>query len=183
MPLIDQALEFGRNLGIRRWANRLFPYTDHWWFPLLAGVLSAAATLSLTVPVVPLLIALVELNPRRWRAIALWAVLGSAAAGALFTHLIGQFAMAWIDERLPQLVASKHWHYLVSWMSSYGFITLTSIAASPFAHTPALILAALLGFAWPEVFGALLIGKGLKYAIVGSVTARTTGAAQFVKTS
>ena len=183
MPLIAQALEFGHNLGIRRWADRLFPYADRWWFPLLAGALSASATLSLSVPVVPLLIALVALNPRRWRAIVLWAVLGSATAGALFTHLIGHFAMAWIDERLPQLVASKHWHYLVSWVSSYGFISLTGIAASPFAQTPALILAALLGLPWPMVFGALLLGNGLKYAIVGSVTARTTGAAQFVKTS
>ena len=174
MKVIAQALEFGHNLGIRRWVGRLFPYADRWWFPPLAAALSAAATLSLSVPVGPLLMALVALNPRRWRAVVVWSVLGSAVAGALLTHLLGHFGSAWIDERLPQLAASKHWHYLVTWVSSYGFVTLIAIAASPFAQTPALILAALLGLPWPEVFAALLIGKGLKYSLVGAVTARTT---------
>ena len=172
--MIAQALEFGHNLGIRRWVGRLFPYADRWWFPPLAAALSAAATLSLSVPVGPLLMALVALNPRRWRAVVLWSVLGSAVAGALFTHLLGHFGSAWIDERLPQLAASKHWHYLVAWVSSYGFVTLAAIAASPFTQTPALFLAALLGLPWPEVFAALLLGKGLKYSLVGVVTARTT---------
>lgn len=175
MRLISLALEFGHNLGIRRWVGRLFPYADRWWFPPLAAALSAAATLSLSVPVVPMLMALVALNPRRWRAVVAWAVLGSAMAGALFTHLLGDFGNAWINARLPQLAASKHWHYLVTWVSAYGFVTLTAIAASPFTQTPALILAALLGLSWPEVFGALLLGKGLKYSFVGAVTAQTTG--------
>ncbi|WP_416047461.1 hypothetical protein [Cupriavidus basilensis] len=177
MRLIAHALEFGHNLGIRRWVGRLFPYADRWWFPSLAAALSAAATLSLSVPVGPVLMALVALNPRRWRALVVWSVLGSATAGALFTHLLGHFGTAWINERLPQLAASKHWHYLVSWVSSYGFATLAAIAASPFAQTPALILAAVLGLPWPEVLGALLLGKGLKYSLIGAVTARTTGGA------
>lgn len=172
--LIAHALDFGHNLGIQRWIGRLYPYVNHWWFPPLAGALSAAATLSLSVPVVPLLMALVALNPRRWHALVLWSVLGSAVSGALFSHLLGQFGSAWISERLPQLAASKHWHYLVSWVSSYGFITLATIAASPFAQTPALILAGLLGLPWPAVFGALLLGKGLKYALVGGATALMT---------
>ncbi len=177
MRLIAHALEFGHNLGIRRWVGRLFPFADRWWFPSLAAALSAAATLSLTVPVGPVLMALVALNPRRWRALVVWSVLGSATAGALFTHLLGHFGAAWINERLPQLAASKHWHYLVSWVSSYGFATLAAIAASPFAQTPALILAAVLGLPWPAVLGALLLGKGLKYSLIGAVTARTTGGA------
>lgn len=183
MRFAARALEFGHNLGIRRWVGRLFPYADRWWFPPLSAVLSAAATLSLSVPVGPMLMALVALNPRRWRAVVLWSVLGSAVAGALFTHLLGHFGSAWINERLPQLAASKHWHYLVAWVSSYGFITLTAIAASPFTQTPALILAALLGLAWPEVFGALVVGKAVKYSLVGAVTARTTSEPLAVKPS
>ncbi|MCW5660028.1 MAG: hypothetical protein KIT60_20190 [Burkholderiaceae bacterium] len=175
MRFIGTALEFAHNLGVRRCVNRLFPYADCWWYPPLAAALSAAATLSLSVPVGPLLTALVALNPRRWRALVVWSVLGSSVAGALFTHLLGHFGIAWINERLPQLASSKHWHYLVSWVSDYGFVTLTAIAASPFSQTPALILAALLGLSWPAVFGALLLGKGLKYSLVGAVTARTAG--------
>ncbi len=172
-------LEFGHNPGIRRRVGRLFPSADRWWLPPLAALLSAAATLSLTVPVGPILVALVALNPRRWRAFVVWSVLGSAIAGALFTHLVGHFGGAWMNERLPQLAASKHWHYLVSWVSNYGFATLTVIAASPFAQTPALMLAALLGLPWPEVLGALLLGKGLKYFVVGAVTAHTSAGARW----
>ena len=171
---VASALEFGHNLGIRRCVARLHPFAERWWFPPLAAALAAAATLSLTVPVGPVLIALVALNPRRWRALVVWAVLGSVAAGTLGTHLLGHFGMAWIDRQLPQLAASKHWHYLVDWAASYGFLTLAAVAASPFAQTPALILGAMLGMRWPTVFGALLLGKGLKYAVIGAATARAT---------
>lgn len=176
MRLVASTLEFGHNLGIRRWIGRLCPFADRWWFPPIAAVLSAAATLSLTVPVGPVLIALVALNPRRWRVVVLWAVLGSAIAGALFTHWIGHFAMAWIDRQLPQLAASRHWHYLVEWTTDYGFLTLAAVAATPFAQTPALILGAMLGMRWPSVFGALLLGKGLKYTLIGAATARAARA-------
>jgi membrane protein YqaA with SNARE-associated domain len=175
--MIARALEFGHNLGIRRWVGRLLPYAGRWWYPPLAALLSAAATLSLSVPVGPLLIALVALKPSRWRAVVAWSVLGSAAAGALFTHVLGHFGAAWIDERLPQLASSKHWHHLVDWVSRFGFATLAAVAASPFAQTPALFLAALLGMPWPEVFAALLLGKSLKYTVVGAATARAAAAA------
>ena len=126
------------------------------------------------MPVGPVLIALVALNTRRWRAFVIWAVLGSAVAGTLGTHLLEHYGMAWIDRQLPQLAASKHWHYLVNWAASYGFLTLAAVAASPFAQTPALILAAMLGMNWPTVFRALLLGKGLKYALIGAAAARAT---------
>jgi membrane protein YqaA with SNARE-associated domain len=171
---VASALEFGHNIGIRRCVARLHPFAERWWFPPLAAALAAAATLSLAVPVGPVLIALVALNPRRWRAVVVSAVLGSVVAGTLGTHLVGHYGMAWIDRQLPQLAGSKHWHYLVDWAASYGFLTLAAVAASPFAQTPALILAAMLGMKWPTVFGALLLGKGLKYALIGAATARAT---------
>ena len=172
---IAKALEFGHNLGIRRCVARLHPFAERWWFPPLAAALAAAATLSLTVPVGPVPIALVALNSRRWRALVVWAVLGSVAACTLGTHLLGHIGMAWIDRQQPQLAASKHWHYLVDWAASYGFLTLAAVAASPFAQTPALILGAMLGLRWPTVFGALLLGKGVKYSIIGAATARAVG--------
>lgn len=169
--LVAKALEFGHNLGIRRCVARLQPFAERWWFPPLGAALAAAATLSLVVPVGAVLIALVALNPRRWRAVVVWAVLGSVAAGTLGTHLLGHFGMAWLARQLPQL-ASAHWNHLVEWSASYGFLTLAAVAASPFAQTLALILAAMLGMRWPTVLGALLLGKGLKYAVIGAATAR-----------
>lgn len=119
----------------------------------------------------PLLIALVALNRRRWRTLVMWAMFGSAFAGALFTHLLGHLGRTGIDRQLPQFAASKHWHLFVEWTANYGFLTLAAIAATPFAQTPALILGALLGMRWPSMFCVLLIGEGLKYAFIGAATA------------
>ncbi len=58
-------------------------------------------------------------------------------------------------------------------MATRLLATLAVIAASPFTQTPALILAALLALPWPEVLAALLLGKGLKYSVVGAVTAHS----------
>jgi membrane protein YqaA with SNARE-associated domain len=173
--LLTWLIELRQNPALRRLGRRLAPYADRPWFPPLAGFLAFAATLSFTVPVVPVLCTLVAINRRRWLWLALWAVLGSAAAGALFTHLLGHFGTAFLAEKLPQLVVSKHWHLLVKWVSSYGFISLAAIAVSPIAQTPALILAALLGMPWFEVFASLALGKGVKYTLMAALTAKTAG--------
>ena len=165
--------EVGQNPALLRLVRRLAPYADRPWFPSLAGFLAFAATLSLTVPVVPVLCAMVAMNRRRWRSLTFFAVLGSAAAGALFTHLLGHFGTAFLVEKLPQLVASKHWHVTVAWVSNYGFVSLAAIAALPIAQTPALILAALLGMPWFEVFTSLMLGKGVKYGVMAALTAKT----------
>ncbi len=56
------------------------------WYPVLVGALAFFATLSMSVPVVPLLSASVLLNARRWKAIAACAAFGSGA-GALILYV------------------------------------------------------------------------------------------------
>lgn len=173
--LFAWVIEFGQTPAMRRLARRLAPYADRPWFPPFSGGLAFVATLTFSVPFVPILSTSVAVNRHRWLQLALWAILGSAAAGALFTHLLGHFGTEFISEKLPQLVASKHWHLLVKWVSSYGFVSLAAIAASPIADTPALILVALLGMPWFEVFASLTLGKGMKYIIIAALTAKAAG--------
>jgi hypothetical protein len=54
-------------------------------------------------------------------------------------------------------------------------VTLAAIAALPVAQSPALLLAAILGMPWYQVFGALLIGKAVKYGLMAAITAGTVG--------
>jgi membrane protein YqaA with SNARE-associated domain len=127
----------------------------------------------MVVPVVPLLVSLVALRRQRWKALVFWSVVGSSLAGALLIHLVGHFGMVYLDAQMPQLGQSKHWHYLVEWTASYGFSTLALIAATPLAQTPVLMLAAMFGMKWPAAGLALLMGKSIKYTIVGALAART----------
>ncbi len=165
----------GHNAALQRILAAVAPLAASPLFPLLGGVLAFVATLSLTIPVVPVLTALVVMNRARWRAITFWAVLGSASGGALFTHLLGHFGAAFLQARMPQLVASSHWQHTVDWVATYGMVTLAAIAALPVAQSPALVLAAILGMPWYHVFGALLIGKALKYGLMAAITAGTVG--------
>lgn len=50
---------------------------------------------------------------------------------------------------------------------------LAFIAALPVAQSPALILVAVLGMPSSEVLASLLMGKAIKYGIVGAFVART----------
>jgi membrane protein YqaA with SNARE-associated domain len=142
-------------------------------FPLWGGAVAFVATLSLTVPVVPLLSALVIVDRRRWRWLVLSSVVGSATAGALFVHLLGRYGSVFVATQIPEIVATSHWQHTVLWISKYGMVALAFIAASPIAQTPALILVAILGMPSIEVLGSLFAGKALKYSIVGAFVART----------
>lgn len=132
-----------------------------------------AATLSMTVPTVPLLGALVVLNPRRWLAISIWTMLGSALGGALLVHLFGHFGALFLAAKLPELMASPHWQHMAAMTSHHGWWMLALIAASPVSQTPFLLVAAILGMPAFAVFFSLVAGKAVKYGLVAVVTSRT----------
>jgi membrane protein YqaA with SNARE-associated domain len=142
------------------------------WFPLLGAVTAFGATISMTVPTVPILGALVSLNPRRWVAIACWAVLGSAAAGALLVHVLGHFGGILLAEKVPELAASSHWRHMAGLASHHGWWILILVAALPVSQTPFLVVAALFGMPVLTVFLSLFAGKALKYGAVAGLTAR-----------
>ncbi|MBS0336222.1 MAG: hypothetical protein JSS40_05310 [Proteobacteria bacterium] len=165
-------VQIGNRPALHRLVGRLAPFAQHAWFPPLAGIMAFAATLSMTVPTVPMLCALVALNRRRWRAIAFWAVVGSASAGALFVHVLGHLGALYLQAKLPELVASAHWQHLVESGSHHGWWVLSVIAVSPIAQTPVLFLAAMLGMPAITVFSSLFAGKALKYGLMAGLTAR-----------
>ena len=152
-----------------RW---LAPVAGRKWFPPLAAIVAFAATLSMTVPTVPFITAWVVLSPRRWVSISLWAVSGSALAGALLVHLLGHFGILFLTERLPELMASTHWQHMVKWTSHHGWWVLILVAASPISQTPVLFLAAILGMPVVTVFLSLFAGKLAKYGVVAGLTSR-----------
>ena len=165
-------VHIGQQPALHRLVARLAPVAERAWFPPLAAVMAFAATLSMSVPTVPLLCALVVLNRRRWRAISFWATFGSASAGAIFVHVLGHYGALFMEAKLPELVASAHWQHLVEWSSHHGWWLLALIAASPIAQTPILFLAAIVGMPAITVFSSLFVGKAVKYGLMAGLTAR-----------
>ena len=80
--------QFGHQPAWQQLLRRIAPISNRANFPLLGGLLAFLATLSLIIPVVPILTALVVMNRQRWRALAAWAVLGSSLAGALVVNVL-----------------------------------------------------------------------------------------------
>ncbi len=160
----------GYRPAVHRLVSRLAPIAGKSWFPSLAGVIAFAATLSMVVPTVPLLSAIVALNPGRWRAITAWAILGSATAGALLVHVLGHVSNLLIAQRMPELVASAHWQHIVDVTSQHGWWVLALVAASPLSQTPFLLLASVLGMSGLAVFLSLAVGKAAKYTLMAWIT-------------
>lgn len=157
---------------LSRLLDWLAPVAGRRWFPPLAALVAFAATVSMTVPTVPFLTAWVIVSPRRWVAIAFWAILGSALGGALLVHLLGHFGILFFTEKLPELMASAHWQHMVKWTSHHGWWVLILVAASPISQTPVLFLAAILGMPAVSVFLSLFSGKAVKYGVIAGLTSR-----------
>jgi membrane protein YqaA with SNARE-associated domain len=156
-------------LAMKKLLARLEPAAHRPLFPLLGGIVALFATVS-AVAFVPILCALVALNRHRWRSTTFSCALGSASGAALLAYLIGYFGYQVVSEHLPHFVASHQWQGTAQWVARFGFLALTTIAALPITHTPALIFCALLGMPPLEVFVSFLIGKGIKYAVCAAFT-------------
>jgi membrane protein YqaA with SNARE-associated domain len=155
--------------------GRLAPFADRRLFPALAGVIAFAATVTMSVPLVPVVSAIVALKPARWLAVVVSAVAGSAAGAVLLTYVIGALSLPWLDAKMPELMNSRHWLHLVEWVSRSGWWALAAVAASPLAQTPVLALAGMLGMSLWHVFFAVALGKAIKYGVVGWATHFTFG--------
>lgn len=151
--------------------RRLAPLSGSAAFAPLAGALTLAATVTMTLPLVPVVCALVALRPLRWRAIVFWTVMGSATGAVLLTFAFGSLSLAWLDAKMPELMNSAHWKHLTVLGGRHGWWALATVAALPVAETPALVLAAMLGMPLQVVFVAVALGKTCKYALVARATA------------
>jgi membrane protein YqaA with SNARE-associated domain len=137
----------------------------------LVGLLALGATLTMSIPFLPVLIAAVLLNPVRWRHIVLWSALGSASAALLlliaFHHPAEQIA-AWF----PQIETTQWWIVVSGWLEEYHLIALFVVATSPLPLIPALIFAAILALPPAGIFAAILAAKLVQYGLVAWVVAR-----------
>lgn len=135
------------------------------WHALLVGLMALGATLSMSIPFAPILVFAVLLQPKRWLWLVITASLGSALGGVglyvLFHHLGWQQLLA----KYPELVHGRSWQEANHWLGHYGARALCIISATPLPDTPALAYAAMAHLPKQAIFGALWLGKFIKYSL------------------
>lgn len=135
----------------------------------LAGVLAFALTLSFTVPVTAMLVPAFLIHPRIWRRVAVAGAVGSTAAACVlmlvFHHLGWEQVQAWF----PAMSTSTHWKAVTQWLHEWGWWGLMAVAALPLPQTPALVFFALVRPSLLTVATGILVGKLIKYLVVGRV--------------
>lgn len=141
-------------------------------FPAVVGAVAVAATLSMSVPFVTLLVAAVLMAPRRWSAVAVWASLGAALGAALLYLAFHHLGWARLFAAYPDVVRSSAWGDATRWLSAYGVTALLVIAASPLPLTPALMFAGISRLPIAEVVLALWLGKLAKYLVYAWLASR-----------
>ncbi|WP_151070204.1 hypothetical protein [Cupriavidus oxalaticus] len=113
----------------------------------------------MSVPVMPLATASVLLNARRWRAIALYAAVGSGTAALILYVVFHHLGWVQLLEYLPELTRSAKWVRIARLTEDYGLVALLAIAASPLPQTPALVIVAMAELSRLGVFAAIVSGK------------------------
>lgn len=155
---------------IQALTRRLGPFVDRRVFPALAGLIAFGATVTMSVPLSPVVAAMVALKPVRWPSIAASAVAGSTVGATLLAYIIQSISVPWLDARMPELMNSRHWLHLTEWVSHAGLWALAGIVASPLSQTPALALVGMLGMPMWQVSLAVALGKSVKYGFIGYAT-------------
>ena len=148
-------------------------------FVPLVGSAAFASTLSMSVPVEWLVVAVLACRSR-WVAIASVAALGSAVASLGLYLAFHHFGWNTLLERYPELAGSRAWVQATDWLSRYGLLALFGLMALPLPlpKLPMLAVAGIYRLPIPDVFIAIVAGKMIKYLAYAYVTVRFPGALQ-----
>ena len=149
--------------GIRRIIER---NARRVYYAPLVGAIAFGATLTMSVPCVPILTLAVLLNPPQWRRIVLCAALGSGCGALLLLLAFHHLGWSELVARFPEILTSRTWGQITGWLERYQLPALFVVAASPLPQTPSLVFAAIAEVPPVEVFATLAAGKLLKYGVV-----------------
>ena len=160
--------------GTRRVVEVLSRRADVFWFPILVGLCAFLGTITLTLPTELLVAIGVLMNPPRWIAIGLCAVIGATLASLAiylaFHHLGWELLIEWY----PEIARSKLWAYSTRYLSEYGSIALFLMIALPFPipKTPALAFVAIYRLPIYEVMLAIGLGELLRNVVYAYYVSR-----------
>ncbi len=157
---------------VRLWA-RLRRYAHRPWYTPAVATSATLDYFFLASPAQSLFIATVLLNPARRLATAAWFSV-AAALGALLlaagVQLLGGPVEAWLAQSSS---ATASWQRLQGWIDAWGVLALLGLSVIPVPLRTAVILTALAGVSFLAVGVAVLLGRGLTFAVLAQVIHQT----------
>ncbi len=150
----------------RRWRTFIEKYASSRWFTAIVAFLAAADAFVVFVPTDILLIAAVLARRKRWLAIALWVIVGSAIGAGVFGFLASKYGPAFVNYIFPSLQDTQAWTDSAGIMRKYGFWGLAVISLGPLPQHAAVAFAGVVHLSVVEIFFAVLLGRSIKYILI-----------------
>ena len=144
----------------RAWADRLLdsPYGLLW-----LGLLSAAETTLMPVPIELIMVPYMLARPQRLWSVAAVALAGNIvgsligyAVGFFLFDMLGQTLLTWLD-------AQQAYAQFQQTFSDNGFLAIVSIGITPVPFQVALLAAGIAGYSLPLFVAAVGLARGLRY--------------------
>jgi membrane protein YqaA with SNARE-associated domain len=158
---------------MKRFIDRLRPYTTRPWFLPLCWALAFIDVFVLFIPTEALIFILTMMRPKRWvfygLTIAIASSFGALALGGT-VYLYGETFVSWIMG--PNFLESDNWARMDGWIDHYGFWGLWFIALGPLPQQPAIMIGALAKLHLFWIFLGVLLGRAPKYALLAYLSTK-----------
>lgn len=149
---------------------RLEAYCHRWWYLPMMALWAGADMFIGVVPTDGLLITSAALTPRRWIRVALWFTIGSSLGAVAMAATIEYWGEPLVQSWFGDSLQSGAWLQAKELLQNYGAAALIFVAVGPLPQQPAIVLCGLSGMPLKTVFGAVLIGRVLKYLMLSWIS-------------
>ena len=153
--------------GLIRWSQQ---YTNQPWYPFLLGFFAFIDNIIIIIPIDGLLVSSIILRAKRWLSFSLANTIGSSLGALLLAYLVEIHGLPKIIEYFPNLTHGWVWQTTENFFVKYGLIVVFVVAAAPIFQHPAIILAALANISLYHIFVTVLVGRLIKYLIMGYIS-------------
>lgn len=147
--------------------KRLHTLVDSIWYLPLISVLAAVDNFVLVVPTDGIMASSTMLQPKRWGRYWLTLTFGSSVGTILLAAVTQSQGLNVALQYFPDLQQGWVWQYTEQLFVSYGLLIVALIAMTPVILQPAAMLAAVAQIPLPSIFVAVLVGRLVKFFIIG----------------
>lgn len=160
------------NEWIKHKVLRMESFSDRPWYPFLIGFLAGLDNLVIVIPTDGIFVSSVLLQPRRWIRFAFAVTVGSTLGALALATIIQYQGLPLIETYFPSLMLTQTWLWTESLFHRMGLVVVFIVAALPVMQHPAIVLAALAEEKLLPLMAVILLGRILKYLILGWISAK-----------
>jgi membrane protein YqaA with SNARE-associated domain len=167
---------------MRRWWERFLQicsilpiYAEKPWFAPAVATLAFLDFFIFIVPLDAIVVGAFLAAPKRRFRVASWTAIGSTLGAVLFALLIRISGLPFLNRIAPGLLEHELSKTLAHWIENHGFWALAGSAAVPIYQHPAVALAALTPLPLASIFGAMMLGRAVKFGVYAYLSHHARG--------